>query len=86
VGGVALVTANGTPLAIVRTGTSSYLALSRSCPHEGATIGTSSGGFTCPRHGAMFNASGTWTGGQRTSSMRSYTTTFDSATGTLTIG
>jgi cytochrome b6-f complex iron-sulfur subunit len=88
VGGVALVTASGTPLAIVRTGQATFVALSRICPHEGATIGSNGAGagFTCPRHGAQFTSNGSWQGGQRTSSMRAYTTNFDSATGIITVG
>lgn len=86
VGGIALVTLSGASLAIVRTGTDTYIALSRSCPHEGAIVTASSSGFTCPRHGARFSTTGAWQSGQRTSSMRSYTTTYDVTTGTLTIG
>jgi len=54
--------------------------------HQGGTINTSSGGFTCTRHGARFNLSGQWMGGQPTSNMRSYATTFDPGTGALLIG
>lgn len=86
VGGVALVTLNGVPLAIVRTGTDTFIALSRSCPHEGALISSTSSGFSCPRHGATFSKTGTWTGGQRTSSLRSYTATYDATAGTITVG
>jgi thiosulfate dehydrogenase [quinone] large subunit len=86
VGGVAVTTLNGTPVAIVRTSTTSFITLSRICPHQGSTIGQISGGFRCPNHGATFNTTGTWTGGQRTSNMRSYTTTYDATAGTLTIG
>ncbi|MFN8581090.1 MAG: Rieske (2Fe-2S) protein [Gemmatimonadaceae bacterium] len=87
VGGIALVNASGAAIAVVRTGASSFVALSRTCPHEGATVAADgTGGFTCPQHGARFNASGTWIGGQRTSNMRAYSTTYDAATGTLTIG
>ena len=86
VGGVALATLNGSPLALVRDSTTSVLALSRICPHQGGTIGTSSGGFTCPRHGARFSLPGQWVGGQQTSNMRSYSTTFDPTTGALAIG
>lgn len=86
VGGVAVTTINGTPVAIVRTSSSTFITLSRICPHQGSTVNAVSGGFKCPNHGATFNASGTWTGGQRTSSLRSYTTTYDSTAGTLTIG
>jgi len=86
VGGVALVTVNGSLLALVRDSTTSVLALSRVCPHQGGTINTSSGGFTCTRHGARFDLTGQWVGGQPTSNMRSYATTFDAGTGALTIG
>src|SRR5205085_7679327 len=86
VGGVALVTFNGNPLAIVRTGTTSFVTLSRVCPHQGNIINPSGDGFLCPGHGARFSATGQWLGGERTSSMRSYTTSYDAAAGTITIG
>jgi len=85
VGGVALVTVDSALLAIVRVTQNSFVALSRTCPHQGGRIDTSSTGFTCSRHGATFDKTGTWTGGQRTTNMRSYATSFDAATGTLTI-
>lgn len=86
VGGVALATLNGAPVALVRASTTSVLALSRVCPHQGGAINTSSGGFTCSRHGARFNLTGQWVGGQPTSNMQSYPTTFDPTTGALTVG
>jgi cytochrome b6-f complex iron-sulfur subunit len=86
VGGVALVTLNGGLLALVRASQTSVVALSRTCPHEGATVNTSTSGFTCPRHGARFSLTGQWLGGQQTTNMRSYATTFDAASGALTIG
>jgi Phenylpropionate dioxygenase and related ring-hydroxylating dioxygenases, large terminal subunit len=86
VGGVALVNASGSPVAVVRTSTSTFVALSRICPHQGGTIDTVSGGFLCPIHGAQFNINGTWIGGQRTSSMRSYATSYNASTGIVTIG
>lgn len=86
VGGVATMSLQGTPIAVVRTGTSAFLALSRVCPHQGTTINVTGSGFVCPNHGATFNASGTWTGGERTSSLRSYATSFDALNGVLTIG
>ena len=86
VGGVALVSASGSPIAVVRTGTSTFVALSRVCPHQGSTVNAVTGGFLCPNHGARFDQNGTWTGGQRTSNMRSYATSYDAATGTITIG
>jgi Rieske Fe-S protein len=86
VNGVALITANGSRLAVVRTGATTFVALSRVCPHEGSTINATSTGFLCPNHGATFDRTGTWIGGQRTSSMRSYATSYDASTDTLTIG
>lgn len=86
VGGVALVSAGGASLAIVRTGTSTFEALSRVCPHQGGIVNPANGGFQCPVHGARFDINGDWIGGQQTSSLRSYTTSYDATTGTLTIG
>jgi cytochrome b6-f complex iron-sulfur subunit len=86
VDGVALVNISGNPLAIVRTGDASFVTLSRVCPHQGSTINPSGSGFLCPGHGAQFSATGQWVGGQRTSNMRSYSTTYDAAAGTITIG
>jgi len=86
VGGVGVTTISGSPIAIVRTSATTFITLSRVCPHQGSTINSTSTGFRCPNHGATFDATGNWTGGQRTSSMRSYNTTYDSVAGTLTIG
>ncbi len=86
VGGVAVTSINGSPVAIVRTASSTFITLSRICPHQGSTVNATATGFKCPNHGATFNASGTWTGGERTSSLRAYATSYDSVAGTLTIG
>ena len=85
VGGVAMVTLGSAPVAIVRTGTTSFLALSRVCPHQGGIVNLGSNDFVCPVHGATYNLSGQWIGGQRASNLRSYTTSYDATTGTLTI-
>jgi len=86
VGGVATVRIDSTPIAIVRTGTSAFAAFSRICPHQGSTIDVTSTGFHCPNHGATFNASGVWIGGERTGNLTSYPVQYDSAAGTLTVG
>ncbi len=86
VGGVAITTVSGIPVAIVRTSTTSFITLSRICPHQGSTINQISTGFRCPNHLAQFDTTGNWVGGQMTSNMRSYSTSFDASTGTLTIG
>jgi Rieske Fe-S protein len=85
VGGVAVLTIGNAPLAIVRTGDTSFLALSRICPHQGGIVQQSGSGFQCPIHGARFSNTGQWTGGQNTSNLHAYATTYDAAAGTLTI-
>lgn len=86
VDGVALVSGNGTPLAVVRTGDATFVALSRICPHQGGTVQPVGNGFQCPVHGATFNLTGKWVGGQPTYNLTSYKTTYDATAGTLTIG
>jgi Rieske Fe-S protein len=86
VGGIAMVTISGSPVAVVRTGNTSFVALSRVCPHQGNIVNQDGNAFLCPGHGARFSANGTWIGGQPTSSLRSYPTTYDAAAGTITVG
>ena len=86
VGGIALVTpTHGTPLAIVHSAASSYLALSRVCPHQGTVIDLTGNTFTCPNHGARFDSRGRWTGGQPTSNLIALSVTYDATAGTLLI-
>ena len=85
VGGVAMVTLGSAPVAIVRSSSSSFLALSRVCPHQGGIVQLANNDFVCPVHGATYNLSGQWIGGQRASSLHQYATSFDPTTGTLTI-
>lgn len=86
VGGVALVTLSGVPVAVVRTDTSAYVALSRVCPHQGSIVNPTSNGFLCPNHGAQFTKTGTWVGGQPTNNLTSLPTAYDASAGTLKIG
>lgn len=86
VGGIARVDGNSSrPIALARTGQATFVALSMRCPHEGATIAIQTSGFTCPRHGARFNTSGTWLGGQRTGNLSVLNSAYDAAKGTVTI-
>ena len=88
VGGIARVNGNApNPIAVSRTGPTTFLALSLVCPHAGyKPIAVDPGGFYCPNHEAEFAADGTWVGGQRTKSLQSYPTAYDPAAGTVTIG
>ena len=88
VGGIVRINETSSPVALERTGASTFAAYSLVCPHEGTTVSVTSSTsipFQCPRHGALFNASGANVGGQRTSSLRTYATSYDAAAGTVTI-
>lgn len=87
VGGIARVDGGtGTPIAVAHTATSTYVAVSMICTHQGTTINITGNGFTCPNHGAMFAADGQWTGGQPTTSLVTYPVSYDATAGTLQIG
>lgn len=86
VGGVARVDGGrGTPVALVRTGASSFTALSLVCTHQGSTVNITGTGFLCPNHGARFSSAGVWQGGQVTSNLHSLPASFDAGTGTVSI-
>ena len=87
VGGVAIVSFGSAPVAVVRTQASpaSFLALSLICPHQGGNIQLRGSEFQCPVHGATFDVDGNWIGGQPTSNMHQYSTSYDASTNTLTV-
>ncbi|MGI8510870.1 MAG: ubiquinol-cytochrome c reductase iron-sulfur subunit [Gemmatimonadaceae bacterium] len=86
VGGIARVdSGQSTPVAAVRTSDTAFAAFSLICPHFGCTVGITTGSFVCPCHGARFAANGHWTGGQPTGNLSAYNTSYDAATGMLTI-
>ncbi|MDO8307810.1 MAG: Rieske 2Fe-2S domain-containing protein [Actinomycetota bacterium] len=62
-GSVNLGTVKGKPVAVVRTGTSTYRALSLACPHQGVTVARSGSNWRCPAHGSTFTADGTFVAG-----------------------
>lgn len=89
-GGIAVVdngSRSGEPIAVARTGASTFVALSLVCPHRGVTVSVvnNNSSFYCTGHGATFAASGAWTGGQSTSSLGTYALTYDAVAGTLQI-
>lgn len=86
VGGVVTMQIDGSPVAVVRESTTTFAAFSLICPHQGSTVQNQGTGFYCPGHGAMFTLAGQWTGGQRTSNLRSYPTTYDTLANTVTVG
>ena len=62
---------------IIRTGTSSYVALSSICTHQSCTVAYSSSDdkIKCPCHGSMFSTGGSVLQGPAASSLKSYNVT-----------
>lgn len=86
VGGVARVDGgSGSPTALVRTGSSSFTALSMICTHQGFTIDIAGSGFICPNHGAQYSKTGAWIGGQPASQLQTFGATYDATAGTVVI-
>ena len=89
VGGIAVLDSKlsqGNPIAVARTGDSTFVALSLVCPHRGFTVEAVTGGFYCPGHGARFAPNGAWTGGQPTTALATYAVQYDANAATLAIG
>ncbi len=83
-GGVATVQSPGGLTLYVENTGSGYIALSSVCPHMGGPIQYYGSEFQCPVHGATFNKTGTWIGGQPTGNMTRFNVSSD-GNGTLTI-
>ena len=85
VGGIAVISGAGTPMAVVRAAATQYRAFSLISPHAGTTVSISGTGFRCSNHGATFNGSGAWTGGERTNGLFEFTVASNTTAGTITI-
>ena len=57
-GSVGIGNVKGKPVAITRTGNSSYVAFSLSCPHQGVKLSWEENGWICDAHGSEFKADG----------------------------
>jgi Rieske Fe-S protein len=57
-GSVRVGVVKGKQVAITRTGTKSYKAISLSCPHQGVTVARTDTGWRCDAHGSEFEANG----------------------------
>lgn len=84
-GGAARINGTSVPIALVNEGNSNYTALSLICTHQGGTVQWNGQIFICPVHGAEFAADGHWIGGQPTTSLHTYPTSYDAGAGTVTI-
>lgn len=72
--------------AVKRTGATSFAAFSMVCTHQGCLTQLQSNIFYCPCHGAEFDSSGRVIRGPASRPLGQYTTSYDAATDTLTIG
>jgi len=68
-GSVGIGNVKGKPVAITRTGTSSYIAFSLSCPHQGVTVAQEGNAWICPAHGSEFKTDGALVAGPATTSL-----------------
>lgn len=59
---------------IIRSGTSSYIALSSICTHQGCTVtyNSSDDKIACPCHGSLFSTGGSVLKGPASSSLKTY--------------
>jgi Rieske Fe-S protein len=57
-GSVGIGNVRGRPVAITRTGTSTYIAFSMNCPHQGVKVSWEGTGWVCNAHGSKFEADG----------------------------
>lgn len=57
-GSVGVGNVKGKPVAITRTGNSTYVAFSLSCPHQGVKVSKKANGWVCDAHGSEFEADG----------------------------
>lgn len=71
--------------AVVRTGDTTFLGLSRICTHEQCDADVVNNLFDCPCHGSLFSATGAVIRGPATEPLFQLNTSFDPATGTLTV-
>lgn len=78
--------ANKGNIIIIRTGDTSYIALSNVCTHQQCTVGYNHGTteLICPCHGSKFSTSGAVTNGPAPSSLKKYNVTKDGNILTIT--
>ncbi|NQU55143.1 MAG: Rieske (2Fe-2S) protein [Bacteroidetes bacterium] len=71
--------ANKGNIIIIRTGDTSYIALSNVCTHQQCTVGYNHGTteLICPCHGSKYSTSGAVTNGPAPTSLKKYTVTKD---------
>lgn len=87
VDGARVISFNGKPLIVVRTGETTFVALSAVCTHAGCTVryAAAAHDIACPCHGSTFALDGSVTRGPATRPLAEFATTFDATTQIVTI-
>ena len=86
VGSVAEIDTSLGPFLLVRTGATTFTALSAICTHQGCTVtGFSGGEFVCPCHGSRFTTTGAVAKGPASTPLPSYATSFDGSVLTFAV-
>lgn len=85
-GRVLLGTVKGVPVAVVRTGDSTYEALNLRCTHQGYTVKADADGWLCPAHGSQFAVDGELERGPALSNLATVRASWNSRKGQLTVG
>lgn len=85
-GRVLLGTVKGAPVAVVRTGSTSYQALDLSCTHMGTTVKPSAAGWSCPSHGSEFAEDGEVTRGPAQANLALVRSKWNARKGRLIVG
>ncbi len=72
---------------VARTNKGDFVALSKSCTHQGIQVAFQAGSdrFNCPEHGSNFSTTGSVINGPATRALKQYKTTFDSNANTLRV-
>ncbi|WP_229208799.1 QcrA and Rieske domain-containing protein [Dyadobacter luticola] len=72
---------------VAHTASGSYVALSKTCTHEGTTIGfrPAQNDFRCPNHGSEFSTTGAVEEGPATTALKAYKTALSTDGNTLTV-
>ncbi len=81
-GGYAMITEK---VIVIRKSKSKFIAINISCTHKKCDVEYDGSSFECPCHGSTFDNSGKVTGGPASKNLKSYRTTFDVNSNTLTI-
>jgi Rieske Fe-S protein len=79
-GGGVVVSASGTPVAVIRTGATTVAALSGVCTHAGCTVNyNGNSDLYCGCHGSMFSSTGAVLVGPARSPLQRFTATLNAA-------